>query len=163
MSAPPGLCGADVDYGRDIIAAMQFPDPRHTPHDIIALGGDLDVTTLVDAYSKGIFPWPIEEYPLCWFSPLRRAVLFFEELHVSRSLAKTRRRTSFRFTVDRCFEDVVRLCATVPRPDQDGTWILPEVERAYLELPRAGHAHSVEVWDGDRLVGLVLLGGEADA
>ncbi len=132
---------------------MQFPDPRHAPHDIIALGGDLDISTLVDAYSKGIFPWPIEGYPLCWFSPLRRAVLFFDELHIPRSLAKARRRDRYHFTVDQCFEEVVRLCATIPRPDQDGTWIVPEVEAAYVELHRAGHAHSVESWEGDQLVG----------
>ena len=132
---------------------MQFPDPRHAPHDIIAIGGELDPATLLAAYSSGIFPWPIDDYPLCWFSPLRRAVLLFDELHVSRSLARTKRQTSWRFSIDHAFDSVIRHCARAPRPDQEGTWILPEVEEAYVALHDAGHAHSVEVWDGRRLVG----------
>lgn len=132
---------------------MQFPDPRHAPHDIIAIGGSLDSATLIDAYSKGIFPWPIDEYPLCWFAPRRRAILRFDQLHVSRSLAKRRRQGRLRFTVDQRFRDVIRQCASVPRPEQEGTWILPEVEQAYVALHDEGHAHSVEAWDGDRLVG----------
>lgn len=140
-------------FGTGIITVMQFPDPRHAPHDVIAIGGSLDPATLVEAYSRGIFPWPIDDYPLCWFSPTRRAVLFFDELHVSRSVARARRRSSLRFTIDQSFEQVVRHCATVPRPEQEGTWILPEVEQAYLALHEAGHAHSVEAWRDDRLVG----------
>ncbi|MBW3670653.1 MAG: leucyl/phenylalanyl-tRNA--protein transferase [Acidobacteria bacterium] len=132
---------------------MQFPDPRYAPHDIIAIGGDLEPQTLLEAYSKGIFPWPIEDYALCWFSPNRRAVLFFDSLHVSRSLLKARSRTTLEFTIDQDFEQVVRLCASAPRPEQHGTWILPEIEEAYLALHEAGHAHSVEAWEAGRLVG----------
>lgn len=131
---------------------MQFPDPRHAPHDIIAIGGDLEPHTLIEAYSKGIFPWPIEDYPLCWFSPHRRAVLFFDSLHVSRSLEKARRRTSLEFTIDQNFEEVIRHCAISSRPEQEGTWILPEIEQAYVALHEAGHAHSVEAWQEGRLV-----------
>lgn len=132
---------------------MRFPDPREAPHDIIALGGDLDADTLIDAYEKGIFPWPIEEYPFCWFSPHRRAVLWFEDLYVSRSLAKARRRSNLRFTIDRDFRSVIEACAEVPRPEQEGTWILSEVKEAYIALHGAGRAHSVEAWNGKRLVG----------
>lgn len=132
---------------------MNFPDPRHAPHDIIAIGGDLEPDTLIDAYSKGIFPWPIEDYPLCWFSPHRRAVLFFDELHVSESLLKARRKSTLRFTIDACFADVVRFCSTVPRPEQEGTWIVPDIEEAYVALHEEGRAHSVEAWAGERLVG----------
>ncbi|MDX1583210.1 MAG: leucyl/phenylalanyl-tRNA--protein transferase [Thermoanaerobaculia bacterium] len=120
---------------------------------MIALGGDLRPETLIDAYSKGIFPWPVDDYPLCWFSPHRRAILRFEDLHVSRSLSKSRRRTNLTFTIDHDFRGVIASCASIPRKDQEGTWILPEIEEAYVALHEAGRAHSVEAWRGDRLVG----------
>ena len=130
-----------------------FPDPLHAPHDIVAIGGALEVDLLVEAYRKGIFPWPMEELPLPWFSPRMRAILDFDELHISRSLRRTRRRTSWSFSIDRDFEGVIRDCASVERPNQEGTWITEEIIEAYLELHSAGYAHSAEVWDGDRLVG----------
>lgn len=132
---------------------MRFPDPRNSPHDIIALGGDLSPETLRAAYGKGIFPWPVEEYPLCWFSPRRRAILFFDEIHRSRSVRRAAARSRFSFTIDRAFEDVITACAEMPRPGQEGTWILPEIRDAYVELHRIGMAHSVEAWDGGELVG----------
>lgn len=131
-----------------------FPDPRFAPGDIVALGADLHWRTLVDAYSKGIFPWPTEELPvLPWFCPLRRAVLFADEVHVSRSLRRDARRLDLRFTIDQAFEQVIEACATAPRGEQAGTWIFPEVQSAYVELHRRGYAHSVEAWLDDELVG----------
>jgi leucyl/phenylalanyl-tRNA---protein transferase len=136
------------------MALVHFPDPRDsTPEGIVAVGGRPDPEVLVEAYSKGIFPWPVEGYPLLWFSPPERAILLFDELHVPRSLARERRRISLRFTFDRAFERVMRACADTERPDEQGTWITPAMLRGYTQLHRQGHAHSVEAWEGDSLVG----------
>lgn len=121
--------------------------------DIIAFGDDLSTATLRDAYRHGIFPWPHDDYPLPWFSPRRRTVLFFDELHAGRSLRKEQRRSPFTFTIDRAFPDVIRACAETPRPDAEGTWIEERIIRAYTRLHEAGDAHSIEVWNGDALAG----------
>jgi leucyl/phenylalanyl-tRNA--protein transferase len=136
------------------LAAMPiFPDPRYAPTDVVAMGEDLRVETLREAYRRGIFPWPHEGVSLPWFSPRRRAVLFFDELHLGRSLKKVRKRAPFTFTIDRAFAEVVRGCATAERPEQEGTWIAPAIAAAYQDLHRAGLAHSVEAWNGDELAG----------
>jgi leucyl/phenylalanyl-tRNA--protein transferase len=121
--------------------------------DIVAVGGKLRPETLLAAYREGIFPWPADGLPLLWFCPRRRAVLEFRDLHVSRSLARARRRTGLRFTIDADFPGVIHACADTPRPEEEGTWITPEVMRAYTELHALGVAHSVEAWNGDRLAG----------
>lgn len=130
-----------------------FPDPRYAPSDVVAMGEDLRVETLREAYRKGIFPWPHDGLPLPWFSPRRRAVIFFDELHVGRSLRKVQKRAELTFTIDRDFRSVIAACAVADRPDQDGTWIAPAMIAAYTRFHEAGDAHSVEVWDGDTLVG----------
>ena len=130
-----------------------FPDPRYAPSDIVAMGEDLRVETLREAYRKGIFPWPHDGLPLPWFSPLHRAVLFFDELHVGRSLRREQERTSLTFTIDGHFAGVITACATALRPEHDGTWIEPGIIRAYMRLHEHGDAHSVEAWDGETLVG----------
>jgi leucyl/phenylalanyl-tRNA--protein transferase len=130
-----------------------FPDPRYVPSDVVAMGEDLRVDTLREAYRKGIFPWPHEGLPLPWFSPRRRAVLFFDELHVGRSLRKVRKREPYTFTIDREFRRVIRACAAAERPGQDGTWIAPNIVNAYQRLHEAGDAHSIEAWKGDELAG----------
>ena len=129
-----------------------FPDPRSARGDIIAIGEDLSVETLRQAYQHGIFPWPHDHLPLPWFSPRRRAVIFFDELHIGRTLRRSMRRAELSFTIDRAFDSVIRACASVPRDDQ-GTWIGPEIIDAYTRLHREGDAHSVEAWKGDELVG----------
>jgi leucyl/phenylalanyl-tRNA--protein transferase len=121
--------------------------------DIVAFGNDLRVEVLRDAYRHGIFPWPHDDLPMPWFSPRRRAVLIFDELHIGRSLQKAARKAPFTFSIDRAFSKVIAACAEAPRPDQDGTWIEPAIVEAYTDLHRAGDAHSVEVWDGEDLVG----------
>ncbi len=131
----------------------RFHDPRYVRGDIVALGEDLSVETLRDAYRHGIFPWPHEGLPLPLFSPRRRTVLFFDELHVSRSLRRAQRNTKLTFTIDRDFPAVIAGCAAAERPEQDGTWIAPSIVEAYTALHRAGDAHSIEAWDGDELVG----------
>ena len=133
----------------------RFPDPRRARGDIVAFGDDLSVETLRDAYRHGIFPWPHDELPLPWFSPRRRTLLFFDELHVSRSLRRAQRQSSFTFTIDRAFPDVIRACAATPRPGQDGTWLEERMVEAYTRLHDAGDAHSVEVWDHETLAGAI--------
>ncbi len=116
-------------------------------------GGDLSPERLMLAYSRGIFPWYGEDSPLLWWSPDPRCVLFTHKLHVNARLRRTLRSRSFTFSVNSCFERVIRLCAEVPRPGQDGTWIVPDMVEAYLRLHELGHAHSVEVWEDGELVG----------
>jgi leucyl/phenylalanyl-tRNA--protein transferase len=120
--------------------------------DIVGVGGSLDPETLMRAYRRGIFPWPVEGLPLLWFCPRRRAVLEFSRLHVGRSLARAQRRSALRFSVDGAFAAVIRGCADTPRPGQDGTWITDEIESAYNRLHALGIAHSVEAWRGRDLV-----------
>ncbi len=134
--------------------SVRFPEP-HTasPEGVVAIGGDLHPDTLMAAYRQGIFPWPHEGLPLLWFSPPARGVLEFAELHVPRSLVRFRRRHPFTLSIDKAFSAVMRCCADTSRPGQDGTWITRDVVRAYTRLHRLGIAHSVEVWEGKRLVG----------
>ena len=131
----------------------RFPDPRYSRSDIVAVGGDLRVETLRDAYRHGIFPWPHEGIPLPWFSPRRRAVIFFEKMHVGRSTRKATKASPYTFTIDRAFSEVIKQCARAPRPGQDGTWIEPFIIDAYVGLHSAGDAHSIEVWQDKELVG----------
>ena len=132
----------------------RFPHPStSTPEGIIALGGDLEPESLILAYQLGIFPWPIQGLPLTWFCPPERAILEFDRIHIPRSLLKVRKKSNYRYTQDQAFEQVIQACARVPRPGQDGTWITRQMSKAYLALHQLGHAHSVEVWNGETLVG----------
>jgi leucyl/phenylalanyl-tRNA--protein transferase len=131
----------------------RFPDPRYARGDIVAIGDDLRVETLRDAYRHGIFPWPHENLPMPWFSPRRRTVIVFDDLHVGRSLRKAERRSGFRYTIDRAFDDVIASCAGTPRGEETGTWICPDIIAAYTDLHGTGDAHSVEVWRDDALAG----------
>jgi leucyl/phenylalanyl-tRNA--protein transferase len=145
--------------GRELV----FPHPeRSDPSGLLAVGGDLSPERLLLAYSAGIFPWYSEGQPILWHSPDPRTVLHPARLHVGRSLARTLRRRPFEVRLDTAFEDVVRACADVPRHDAGGTWITPDMQRAYLALHRHGFAHSAEAWEDGRLVGGlygVSLGG----
>ncbi len=133
---------------------FSFPNPRHSTSDgIVALGGDLAPERVMAAYQEGIFPWPIEGLPLAWFCPPKRAILEFDRIHLSRSLAKTQKKSNFRFSIDQAFCEVITACADSPRPGQSGTWITPEMKEAYLELHQRKLAHSIEVWSEDQLVG----------
>ncbi|CAN5722407.1 leucyl/phenylalanyl-tRNA--protein transferase [soil metagenome] len=129
----------------------RFPDPRLAPADEpLAWGNDLRVTTLLDAYRHGIFPWPAGDGSVYWWSPDPRAVIPLDGLHVSRSLRRTLRTQRWRCTRDTAFAEVVQACAA--RRDT-GTWIVPALVRAYHRLHAAGVAHSVEMWAGEELVG----------
>jgi leucyl/phenylalanyl-tRNA--protein transferase len=140
----------------------KVPSPANVgPHGLVAVGGDLRPATLLDSYSKGIFPW-YEEPPILWFSPDPRMVLRPDELRVSRSVRRALSRDQFEVRIDTAFERVITACAAVDRPGQAGTWINADMVRAYSELHRQGYAHSCEVWsDGDLAGGLygVSLGG----
>ena len=134
----------------------RFPDPREQDVDLdgsgfLAMGADLEVETLVDAYRRGVFPWPHRGMRLPWFSPDPRAVIEAGTVHVSRSLRRTLRRCGWDSTIDADFDTVVAACAE--RRRSEGTWITREMRRAYGRLHRQGWAHSLEVWDGDQLVG----------
>jgi leucyl/phenylalanyl-tRNA---protein transferase len=135
--------------------SIVFPDPRAAGRDgLLCVGGDLQVDTLLSAYAQGIFPWPQEGLPLLWFSPWERGVLDFDEIHwPKRFLRELAAHKPYRMTFNKAFREVIRHCALVPRMHERGTWILPELERAYIEFHEAGHAHSVECWLGDELVG----------
>lgn len=135
---------------RDLI---YFLDPAHAIDGIVALGGPLNTTNLLRAYCSGIFPWPVNEHILPWCCPEERGILEFNELHIPRRLARTRRQATFQFTIDQAFPEVIARCATVLRKHEAGTWITRQMIRAYCELHRQGHAHSVEVWEGAELVG----------
>ncbi|HSP58239.1 MAG TPA: leucyl/phenylalanyl-tRNA--protein transferase [Halomonas sp.] len=122
------------------------------PDGLLAAGGDLSPNWLLAAYRRGIFPWYGDDQPILWWSPDPRMVLFPNELRVRRSLAKRARNGGFRITADRAFSQVVSACAA-PRQGQPGTWITTEMSDAYEQLHALGAAHSVEVWQGERLIG----------
>lgn len=131
-----------------------FP-PTNTASEegILAIGGDLSIDRLMNAYEAGIFPWYEEGSEILWWAPDPRFVLFINELKVSKSMRQFLRNTSLKVTLDTAFDQVIRACKTVPRKGQEGTWITDEMEEAYIALHEEGYAHSVEVWDGDKLVG----------
>jgi leucyl/phenylalanyl-tRNA---protein transferase len=144
----------------------RFPDPATAGEDgLVGIGADLEPATLLEAYRRGIFPWPHPGVPLPWFSPDPRGVIPLDGLVVSRSLRARLRRSGWETTVDRAFAAVIAGCADRPRAggagsgprelaDQaGGTWTTPPMRVAYQRLHDLGHAHSLEVWAGGELVG----------
>lgn len=128
-----------------------FPDPNDADAEgLVAVGGDLCVERLLRAYDQGVFPWFSEDNPELWWSPDPRAVLFPRDLHISRSMRRCLRNNDFTVTWNQAFPEVMRACS---EGRSDGTWILPEMIEAYTELNVLGHAHSLEVWQDERLVG----------
>ena len=134
---------------------QEFPDVNlalREPDGLLALGGDLRPERLLEAYRSGIFPWYDEGQPILWWSPDPRAVLFPAQVKISRSLAKVLRQARYSVTLDRAFREVMLGCAA-PRNGVAGTWITDAMIEAYTELHIQGHAHSVEVWKADQLIG----------
>ena len=120
---------------------------------MLAIGADLSPERILDAYRRGIFPWgTYEGYPL-WYCPDPRMTLFPNQVRISRSLLKTLRRRDYEVRLDFDFAAVIEACATTLRPGQDGTWITPDMQAAYLRLHELGWAHSVETWKEGKLVG----------
>ena len=129
-----------------------LPDPSQAREDgLVAVGGDLSVERLLEAYQSGLFPWSAN--PITWWSPDPRGVLPVGAVHVSRSLARTLRQAPYTVTFDQNFSAVIRACAEVPRSGASSTWISPQLLEAYEQLAQAGHAHSVECWQEGLLVG----------
>ena len=146
-----------------LVAGDPFPPvdqtwgPGSEAPGLLAAGGQLDISTLRDAYANGIFPWFSDGQPVLWWSPDPRMVLQVNCFRLHLSLRKTIRqflRTSgCQIRIDTAFAEVIRQCAGSPRDGMNGTWIVPTMEQAYIELHLAGNAHSVETWIDDQLVG----------
>lgn len=132
-----------------------FPPIEEATEDgLVAIGGDLEVDTLVTAYQQGIFPWPVSiDLPLAWFSPNPRGVLDFEELHVPKSFSKFLKKNTFQVTFNQAFDEVIRQCARAYRKNQPSTWITPDIIHGYEKLFKRELAYSVEVWNDKDLVG----------
>ncbi|MFT3762449.1 MAG: leucyl/phenylalanyl-tRNA--protein transferase [Pseudoxanthomonas sp.] len=124
------------------------------PDGLLAIGGDLFPTRLLNAYRNGIFPWYSAGQPILWWSPDPRMVFRTDGVRLSSRFRRGLRHSDWKVRADTRFAEVVAACADTPRPGQHGTWITAEMQAAYVELHRLGHAHSVEAFDGDgRLVG----------
>ena len=139
----------------DAAAWDRFPDPRNAlaePNGLLAFGGDLSPSRLLAAYRLGIFPWFGEGEPILWWSPDPRCVFRTDTARINRSLRRLLAGKHWRVTVDHAFDAVIRACAA-PRDVESGTCLVPAMIEAYIQLHRQGHAHSVEVWDDERLVG----------
>lgn len=131
-----------------------FPDPNDAePDGLLAVGGDLAPRRVLTAYAHGIFPWPIGDMPLAWFSPPERMILDFADLRISRSLRKSLRSGGFSVTMDQAFSEVMAACSSTPRSHETGTWITEDMQDSYAQIHEIGFAHSVEVWLEGELVG----------
>ncbi len=142
-------------------ASLAFPAIEGAltePNGLLALGGDLSSARLLSAYSQGIFPWFSEGDPLMWWSPDPRAIIAIEQLRINRTLAKAIRKAPYIITLNQDFIQVIQLCADAPfRTDE--TWILDDMQEAYINLHQQGHAHSIEVWQQDADGSKQLVGG----
>jgi len=133
---------------------ISFPDPNNSSQEgIVAVGGDLSTERLLHAYSVGIFPWYSVESPIIWWSPDPRTILFLEEFKVSKSLQSKINKNIFQVKFDTNFADVIENCASVPRIDQEDTWITDDMKKAYINLHQKGYCHSVETYFKNKLVG----------
>lgn len=134
--------------------SLRFPPVEFADSDgLLAVGGDLSLQRLVLAYNSGIFPWYSDGQPILWWSPDPRMVLFPHKLRVSKSMKQVLRQQRFRMSFNEDFAGVIEGCAQIQRPGQQGTWITNEMKMAYIDLHKAGVAHSVEVWEESNLVG----------
>ncbi len=130
---------------------LQFPDPHSASAEgLVAIGGDFSVARLLLAYRSGIFPWTDD--PITWWSPDPRGIFELDQFHVSRSLKSFLRKNPYTLTTNRAFRRVMEGCAA-PDTGRGETWITPAFLAAYSQLHEQGHAHSVECWRGDELVG----------
>lgn len=133
----------------------KFPDPslaQDSPNGLLAVGGDLSQSRLIEAYKNGIFPWYCEGEPILWWSPDPRCIFLPESVHISRSMRRELNKKPYSITINKAFDQVIDGCAA-PRTNEAETWILPEMKAAYLQLHKSGFAHSIEVWSEGDLVG----------
>lgn len=136
-------------------ADLSFPPVENAldhPQGLLTAGGDLSTPRLLAAYKRGIFPWYEDGQPILWWSPNPRPVLFPEKLHINRSLRKQMRKEDYHCSSDQDFHRVIEECAKITSK-RSGTWITREMRHAYAQLFAAGWAHSVEVWQDQRLIG----------
>lgn len=143
--------------------ALLEPDPQapfppaqralREPDGLLAAGGDLSPVRLLNAYRHGIFPWYSQGQPILWWCPALRSVFATDGVHLSSRFRRSLKKNRWTVRADTAFAEVIAACAATPRPGQDGTWITEAMMRAYIEMHRLGHAHSIEVFDGERLVG----------
>lgn len=134
--------------------SMEFPHPSLANRDgLLAVGGDLSSERLLLAYRSGIFPWYDDETPILWWSPDPRMILLPSEFKRPDSLKQVLKKQKFEIRYDTCFREVITHCARVPRHDQPGTWITPEMIEAYTRLHEEGLAHSVESFFEGKLAG----------
>ena len=139
---------------RDPLAPFPAADTALVdPDGLLAMGGDLSVERLLNAYRHGIFPWYSPGQPILWWCPNPRTVFETGAVHLTSRVRRTLRGSDWTVTADTAFSRVIHQCASAPRAGQYGTWITAEMIAAYEALHRLGHAHSIEVWDADRLVG----------
>ena len=133
---------------------IEFP-PVDTVNEygMLALGGDLSTERLLLAYKSGIFPWYSDSEPIVWYSPDKRMALYPNDLKVSKSMRQILKKDIFKVTFNQAFEEVIFNCKNIERKDEFGTWITDEMQEAYIKLHKLGIAKSVEVWDGEQLVG----------
>tara|TARA_B100000767_G_C19628049_1_gene477028 strand:+ start:114 stop:740 length:627 start_codon:yes stop_codon:yes gene_type:complete len=133
---------------------IEFPSYNLTTKDgVIAFGGDLSIERLVHAYKNGIFPWFSEGEPIVWYCPIKRMVLFPDDLIISKSMLKIINKNKFTITENTAFEEVIYNCKNIDRRDGFGTWITDDMEQAYINLFKKGIAKSIEIWEGNKLVG----------
>lgn len=133
---------------------IAFPPPRLAEaNGLIAIGGDLRVERLLSAYSKGIFPWFSKGDPILWWSTSPRLVIFLDEFRVPKRLTRYIKNSDIRVTRDTAFTQTIQECAEIRTETGDETWILPEMQAAYVNLHNLGHAHSFECWQQNQLVG----------
>lgn len=135
--------------------SLAFPPLRNAlnePNGLLAFGGDLTVKRLYNAYKNGIFPWYSDLDPIMWWSPDPRAIINTSSININRTLRKFLKQTTFEVTINKAFNDVIDYCADAPFRNDD-TWIVDDMLNAYKALHHQGHAHSIEVWENNELVG----------
>jgi leucyl/phenylalanyl-tRNA--protein transferase len=133
---------------------LKFPPAWLARSDgLLCIGGDLSCERILLAYQNGIFPWFSDNEPILWWSPDPRLVLYPSEIRISKSLRKTVKKNRFRITINQAFEQTISACSQPRKDPNEGTWLVEEMKDAYIELHYQGHAHSVEAWHQDRLVG----------
>ncbi len=131
-----------------------FPDPSIASKEgLLAYGGDLQPQRLLAAYTQGIFPWYDETSPILWWSPDPRCIILREKFRIPKTVRRERKKSFFTVTMNTAFEQVISNCATSSRNQQNGTWIVQEMQQAYILLYKLGYAHSIEVWDKHVLIG----------
>ena len=133
---------------------LYFPPVTEADEEgILAIGGDLSTQRLLLAYRNGIFPWYTDDEPIIWWCPNPRFVLFPDEIKISKSMRAVVKKQTYSFTINNCFNNVIKNCKTINREGQSGTWISEEVIDAYTNLNNLGYALSAETWKNNKLVG----------